>query len=62
MFARAIGDIPRHAGNASEAAETAASTSAADDAANRPIKSSELAGFQLSNVPPDAAGTHSPPM
>jgi hypothetical protein len=62
MFARAIGDIARHAGKASAAADTAASTSSEEEAANRPIRSSEFAGFQLSNVPPDAAGTHSPPM
>src|SRR6266545_4554453 len=51
----------RHSSNASFAAATARSTSSPDDFGKTPIVSPS-AGLTDSNVSPDAASTHSPPM
>ena len=51
----------RHSSNASFAAATARSTSSAPERGKVPI-SSPSAGLVDSNVSPEAASTHSPPM
>jgi hypothetical protein len=51
----------RQSSKASFAAATARPTSSAPDFGNAPIVS-PVAGLRLSNVSPEAASTHSPPM
>ena len=59
--ARFCGGVARHAGNASRAARTAASTSASPESGTR-AATSPVAGFTSSRVSPPAASTQPPPM
>src|SRR5438067_9790857 len=61
MLPRSGAGTSRHSSYAAFAAATARSTSAADDFGNVPSVSPS-AGLTLSNISPEAASTHSPPM
>ena len=54
--------VRRHASNAFLAASTARATSSWLEDGNAPTKSLWRAGFRLSNVSPEAAGTQAPSM
>src|SRR5918998_1567056 len=59
---RDAGSVPFQSGRASEAASMALSVSALSDFGVVPSTSEGLDGFTISEVSPESAGTHSPPI